>query len=67
MGSSDTILYPFDEYDGQHSYSVAPSEGNQPVPILQEHLEKLAFPTVFCGDTRPNNKQRRKPVKYSDI
>ena len=69
IGSSDTILYPssFDEYDGQHSYSVAPSDSNQPVPIFQEDLEELAFPTIFCGESRPNNKQRLKPVKYSDI
>ena len=69
MGSSDTMLYPssFDKYDGQHSYSVAPSEGNQQVPIFQEHLEELAFPTIFCGEKRQNNKERHKPIKYSEI
>lgn len=69
LGSSDTLLYPasFDEFDGQHSYSVVPSEGNQPVPIFSENLEELAVLTIFCGDTRPKNKERITPVKYSDI
>ena len=69
LGSSNTLLYPttFDEYDGQHSFSVAPSEGNIPVPIFQDNLEELAYPTIFCGETRRKNKEREVKVKYSDI
>ena len=69
LGSSGTLLYPttFDEYDGQHSFSVAPSEGNIPVPIFQDNLEELAYPTIFCGETRRKNKEREVKVKYSDI
>lgn len=30
------------------------------------NIEELAFPTVFCGESRPTNQQREVKVNYSD-
>ena len=48
--------------------SVAPGEGQRPLSIFKDpHAEYLAFPTLFCGQTRMANTERHVPVYYSDI
>ena len=67
-GVFDTMM--FDEIidsDVSKCISIAPSEGNQPMSGINPDLEELAFPTIFCGERRENNKQRQRPVKYSEI
>ena len=64
----DTMLQPeVADLDGQHNFNVAPSEGNIPVSIFSEDIEELAFPGIFCGERRPNNRERITPVRYSDL
>ena len=46
------------EADGQHNISVAPSEGNIPISIFSDDTEELAYPSMFCGESRPTNVQR---------
>lgn len=44
----------------------APGEGQKPISLFyDENAEYLAFPTIFCGQTRPAT--RKVPVHYSDI
>ena len=48
--------------------SVAPGEGQKPLSIFKDpDAEYLAFPTLFCGKRRPDNKERHVNVHYSDI
>ena len=48
--------------------TFAPGEGQTPISVFQdENAEYLAFPSIFCGQTRPTNTEREIPVHYSDI
>ncbi|KAK3108678.1 hypothetical protein FSP39_013177 [Pinctada imbricata] len=66
-GNADTLL----EDESQHtdgSYIFAPSEGQHPLSLYTDHdAEYLSFPSIFCGQRRPDNKDRLVPVNYSDI
>ena len=54
--------------DKNEILSVAPGEGQRPLSIFKDtHAEYLAFPTLFCGQTRVDNSERHVPVYYSDI
>lgn len=53
--------------DTSKCISVAQSEGNRPLHGVNPDIEELAFPSIFCRDRRPNNKERKRPVKYSEI
>lgn len=35
--------------------------------ILSPDVEELAFPTIFCGERRAQNSERKVRLKYSDI
>ena len=37
------------------------------VSIFADFVEELSFPTIFCGDKRPSNTDRFRPLKISDI
>ncbi len=51
-----------------HVYTVAPGEGQKPLGLFRDtNSEYLAFPTIFCGQTRAPNSEREKHVHYSDI
>ena len=68
-GKTDTLLHPVDvrSHCGS-SFCVAPGEGQLPLGLYQDiNSEYLAFPTIYCGQKRPVNKQRVVPVFYSDI
>ena len=48
--------------------TFAPGEGQIPVSLFKdENAEYLAFPTIFCGQKRPDNCDRVQKVHYSDI
>ena len=48
--------------------TFAPGEGNKPLGIfMDKDSEFLSFPTIYCGKTRADNKDRTKPVYYSTI
>ena len=49
-------------------FSFAPAEGHTPLSVfLEKNSEELAFPGIFCGQTRCINKEREVPVTYSEI
>ena len=67
MGNMDTILEETD-IDLNRLYTFAPGEGQTPLGIFQDtDSEYLSFPSIFCGKRRADNKDREKPVHYSDI
>ena len=48
--------------------SFAPGEGNRPLGIfMDKESEFLSFPTIYCGQTRADNKERTTPVHYSTV
>lgn len=48
--------------------SIAPGENFSPLSIFQDkNSEFLAFPTIYCGEARPDNKFRSVPLHYSTI
>ena len=69
IGTLDTLLVPQDPTnDANQVYSFAPAEGYTPVSIfMDKNAEELAFPTIFCGQPRPDNKDRRTKVSYGDV
>ena len=55
-------------YDKNTVISVAPGEGQRPLSIFKDpYSEYLSFPTLFCGQKRIDNSDRKVPVYYSDI
>jgi hypothetical protein len=69
VGVMDTLLVEPDvTQDYDHILSFAPGEGNKPLGLfVDNNSEYLSFPTIFCGEKRCDNKQRRVPVQYSTI
>ncbi|XP_071855229.1 uncharacterized protein [Apostichopus japonicus] len=64
-GTLDTMLTPEFQEQSQLAYCVAPGEGNRPMGLFQDSLsEILAFPTLFGGQLRSDNKVK---VHYSTI
>ena len=48
--------------------AFAPGESQVPLSVFQdENAEYLAFPTIYCGEKRPDNSERVHKVHYSDI
>ena len=75
-GNLDTLLQnediTIDDEDGllhdDEEYIFAPGEGQNPISMYKDpDAEYLAFPSLYCGQKRPSNKDRDKPVYYSDI
>ena len=49
-------------------YNFAPAEGNRPLTIFRDqYSEEMAYPRIFLGQKRPDNKKRLKSVYYSEI
>jgi hypothetical protein len=66
-GNMDTMLDDA-EYDTNHVLEIAPGEGQKPLSLFQDRdAEYLAFPTIFCGQTRPEDEERPTKVHYSDL
>ena len=70
-GVTDTMLTAADflnDNERQHMYNVAPGEGSRPLSIFRDQFsEELAYPGIFLGQKRPDEKQRLKNVYYSEI
>ena len=49
-------------------YNFAVEEGNKPISIFSDQFsEELAYPGIFLGQKRPDNKQKLTKVYYSEI
>ena len=56
------------ELTGNDIISVAPGEGQKPLSLFQDKdSEYMSFPTIFCGQRRLSNAERKVAVHYSDI
>ena len=70
-GVTDSMLTPpdfLDDSERQHILNVAPGEGNRPLSVFKDkYSEELAYPGIFLGQQRPENKDRLSNVYYSDI
>ena len=70
-GVTDSMLTPpdfVDDSERQCILNVAPGEGNRPLSVFKDkYPEELAYPGIFLGQERPENKDRLLNVYYSDI
>ena len=67
-GNTDTMLQPMDFREYNQILSLAPGENQTPLGLFQDmYSEYLAFPTIYCGQARPDNLMRKVPVHYSTI
>ena len=70
-GVTDTMFTKTDfieDSETKYILSVAPGEGNKPLSIFRDqYSEELAYPGIFLGQKRPENKGRLVSVHYSDI
>ena len=54
--------------DRQNILNVAPAEGNRPLSTFKDkHSEELAYPGIFLGQKRPENKHRMVKVNCVDL
>ena len=52
----------------QEIYNFAPGEGNKPLSVFRDQLsEEMAYPGIFLGQKRPDDKERLRNVHYSEI
>ncbi|CAB4013450.1 Hypothetical predicted protein [Paramuricea clavata] len=57
-----------DDNERQHIYNVAPAEGSRPLSLFRDQFsEEMAYPGIFMGQKRPDDKQRLASVYYSEI
>ena len=70
-GVTDTMLTATDfleDNERQNILNVAPAEGSRPLSVFRDkYSEELAYPGIFLGQSRPENKQRKFNINYSDI
>ena len=68
-GVTDTLLQEPDISENvEKIINFAPGEGNKPLGIfMDKQSEFLSFPTIYCGKTRVDNKERTTPVHYSTV
>ena len=70
-GVTDTMLTATDfleDHERETIHNVAPGEGSRPLSIFRDkHSEELAYPGIFLGQKRPEDKERSVKVFYSDI
>ncbi|VDI49383.1 Hypothetical predicted protein [Mytilus galloprovincialis] len=70
VGNTDTLLdhIPDDNPLCDAGLTFAPGEGQRPISLYSDpDAEYLSFPTIFCGQRRPDNKDRSVSVHYTDI
>ena len=52
----------------QEIYNFAPGEGNKPLSVFRDQFSKeMAYPGIFLGQKRPDDKERLRNVHYSEI
>ncbi len=70
-GVTDSMLTPPDfvnDDERQEIYNFAPGEGNRPLSVFRDqYSEEMAYPGIFLGQKRPDDKQRLRNVHYSEI
>jgi len=70
-GVTDTMLTAtnfLEDSEREQIYGIAPGEGITPLSIFRgKYSEELAYPGIFIGQKRPENKERLVNVHYSDI
>ena len=70
-GVLDTLLTSPDFLEDEErelQYVLAPGQGRTPVSVFKDkYSEELAYPNIYCGQSRLNNKLRKVPVYYSEI
>lgn len=67
-GNTNTLLHPADVRSLSKVFSFAPGENQSPLGLYEDvNAEYLAFPTIYCGQRRPDNKDRHTPVTYATI
>lgn len=67
-GNTGTVLQAMDFREYNQILSWAPGENQTPLGLFQDvYSEYLAFPTIYCGQARPDNSLRSIPVHYSNI
>ena len=67
-GNTDTVMQPVDFREFNEVLNVAPGEHSSPISLFKDvNSEFLAFPAIYCGQTRPDNKDRIIPLHYSTI
>lgn len=58
-GNTDTVLQAMDFREYNQILSLAPGENQTPLGLFQDvYSEYLAFPTIYCGQARPDNSLR---------
>ncbi|MCU7800825.1 MAG: AAA family ATPase [gamma proteobacterium symbiont of Lucinoma myriamae] len=69
VGNVDTMVDDANiESKSNQVFTFAPGEGQHPLSLYQDtDAEYLCFPSIFCGQRRPENSARLAPVYYSDI
>ena len=70
-GVLDTLLTSPDFLEDEErelQYILAPGQGRTPVSVFKDkYSEELAYPNIYCGQSRLDNKLRKVPVYYSEI
>ena len=70
-GVTDSMLTPPDfvnDSERQEIYNFAPGEGIRPLSVFRDqHSEEMAYPGIFLGQKRPDDKNRLTSVYYSEI
>ena len=70
-GVFDTLLTSPDFLEDEErelQYVLAPGQGNTPISVFKDkYSEELAYPNIYCGQSRQDNKLRKVPVYYSEI
>ena len=52
----------------QEIYNFAPGEGDKPLSVFRDQFsEEMAYPGIFLGQKRPDDKERLRNVHYSKI
>ena len=70
-GTTDSMLTASDfvsNNEKQEIYNFAPGEGNKPFNVFRDQFsEEMAYPGIFLGQKRPDDKERLRNVHYSEI
>ena len=70
-GTTDSMLTTSDfvsDNEKQEIYNFAPGEGNKPLSVFRDQFsEELAYPGIFLGQKRPDDKERLRNIHYSEI
>ena len=68
LGTMLTAPDCLDDEERELQYLLAPGQGITPVCVFKDkYAEKLAYPNIYCGQSRPDNKLRKVPVYHSEI